>query len=351
MSKLSTSDGRQMTGDGTGCLSHRRLAGVCRMALLLSVLANTIGAQDLPTALPIAEVRPPAPNSTSDAMFGSLRSASPPVGDAYRGSRIELIPPEEYAGGETEWKWQKLPEGLIYRSYLAGGREPRLAGQWVYDREQGWLWDIALGGRAALLRYGTAAPAWAEGFEAELEGAALARLNWATRDLWTTDFRAGMPLAYRSGPWEYKFGYYHISSHLGDLYMLANPTWPRVRYVRDCLVGAAALRPVQAVRLYAETSWAFNAPGASAPWELQCGAEYSPWDPSDCGSPFLAANTLLREELRFSGSLRLEAGWQWSGSGGQLFRTGVMYFNGLSDQGQFYNRFEEQIGLGMWYDF
>ena len=27
------------------------------------------------------------------------------------------------------------------------------------------------------------------------------------------------------------------------------------------------------------------------------------------------------------------------------------YFNGMSDQYQFFSQFEDQIGVGMWYDF
>ena len=180
----------------------------------------------------------------------------------------------------------------------------------------------------------------------------MARLNWETRDLWTTDFRAGCPLTHRQGPWETKLGYYHLSSHLGDLFMLANPDWQRTRYVRDCIVAGIGVRPVRPLRLYMETSWAFNAPGTSQPWEFQFGAEYSSTEPSDSlGEPFAAANCLLRQEVNFGGSLRVEAGWQWRGRSGQLFRVGALYFNGLSDQGQFFDQFEQQIGLAMWYDF
>lgn len=177
-------------------------------------------------------------------------------------------------------------------------------------------------------------------------------MNWTTRDIWSTDFRAGVPLVYHQGPWEAKFGYYHLSSHLGDLYMLANPDWPRISYVRDALVAGIGWRPVRPLRFYCETSWAFNAPGEAQPWEFQFGVEHSPAEPTDWrGTPFAAVNTLLREEVGYSGSLRVEAGWQWRGPNGQSFRVGGLYFNGLSDQGQFYNRFEEQTGVAMWYDF
>ena len=29
----------------------------------------------------------------------------------------------------------------------------------------------------------------------------------------------------------------------------------------------------------------------------------------------------------------------------------MQYFNGMSEQCQFFNTFEEQIGVGLWYDF
>ena len=34
-----------------------------------------------------------------------------------------------------------------------------------------------------------------------------------------------------------------------------------------------------------------------------------------------------------------------------LFRAGVQYFSGKSDQYQFFKQYEEKIGLGLWYDF
>ncbi len=49
--------------------------------------------------------------------------------------------------------------------------------------------------------------------------------------------------------------------------------------------------------------------------------------------------------------MTVETGWQWRGATGHLFRIGMRYFNGMSEQGQFFNTFEEQIGVGLRYDF
>ena len=63
----------------------------------------------------------------------------------------------------------------------------------------------------------------------------------------------------------------------------------------------------------------------------------------------LTATCIRRTD--FGGNLNLEAGWQWRGRSGHVFRIGVQYFNGMSDNAQFYNRFEQYVGFGLWYDY
>jgi hypothetical protein len=260
-----------------------------------------------------------------------------------------------YYGYGCCWTWQLLPDGLMYKSYLAGGKEPRFGTEWVYQRGHGWVWDAALGGRVGVLRLGTQNDFWPEGWQLDFEGATFPRLDLVPehdRDLISADFRVGVPLTSRRGPWEGKFGYYHISAHLGDEFMLTHPGVERVKYVRDSLLLGIALRPHPDWRLYWETACAFNTDGGAKPWEFQFGAEYSETEPTGAsGAPFIAANGHLRQENNFSGNFVLQTGWQWRGRGGHLVRVGAHYFNGFSDQYQFFKQREDQIGVGMWYDF
>jgi hypothetical protein len=253
------------------------------------------------------------------------------------------------------YQWQFLPEGLLYKSYLAGGREPRFDSRWVYIEQYGWVWDVALGGHVGLLRFGTDDDIHPEGGQFDLEGAVFPRLDLGDnydRELMAADFRVGVPWTVRQGPWEAKLAYYHLSSHLGDEYMVAHPSATRINYVRDCIVLGVALRPHPDLRLYSEVGWAFHTDGGAEPWEFQFGIDFSPAGPSGaCGAPFLAINGHIREEVDFGGGLTVQAGWQWASRTGHLFRTGVHYFNGMSDQRQFFAEHEELIGLGMWYDF
>jgi len=248
--------------------------------------------------------------------------------------------------------WQLLPNGLMYPSYLASPRAPRFGSQWVYITDDKWYWDAALGARMGLLRFGSCDPAEPQGWQLDVAGGVFPRLSLEEdRDLVSVDFRIGVPLTLRRGRWEWKFGYYHLSSHLGDEYMLRHAR-PRINYVREALVWAAAWRPFRDVRLYAEADFAFYTDGGAEPWAFQFGAEYSPLAPAGLrGAPFLAVNGHLREENDFGGNLSLHAGWQWRAASGHLLRAGFHYLNGMSPQCQFFDEHEEQIGAGIWYDF
>ncbi|NLS98177.1 MAG: DUF1207 domain-containing protein [Planctomycetaceae bacterium] len=252
------------------------------------------------------------------------------------------------------WSHQVLPDGLIYRSYLAGIKESRFAGQWVHDTQRGWMWDITLGGRVGILRYGTTSVDHPEGWQIDIEGAGMPRLDLerAERDLISSDFRFGIPLTYGRGNYQTKLAYYHLSSHLGDEYMVRHNTLQRRNYSRDVIVWGHSYFLTEDIRLYGEAGWAFQYDGGAEPWEFQVGVDYSPARlTGHLGAPFVAVNGYLRQEFDFGGSLVVQTGWQWRGYSGHLFRIGMHYFQGMSDQWEFFDQFEDKLGFGVWYDF
>ncbi len=254
---------------------------------------------------------------------------------------------------EERWDWQLLPDGLIYRSYLAGFKESRFHSFWAYEEDQGLLWDIALGGRVGLVRFGSHDDARPEGWQFDLEGAAFPRLMPEEEgDLMSADFRAGAPLTFGIGPYQTKLAYYHLSSHLGDEFQLKNPAISRYNYSRDVVVLGQSYYLNDDLRIYGEAGWAFYSDVAGE-WEFQFGIDYSPMiDNGFRGSPFAAINGHLREEVDFSGNLVVQAGWQWrSAESGHLARFGVEYYNGLADQFEFFNQHENKVGLALWYDY
>ncbi|HND54668.1 MAG TPA: hypothetical protein PLV92_19790, partial [Pirellulaceae bacterium] len=140
----SASTARTASGDGSSAVGA-------------SVLSQPGG--EAATGLQPTEL-PPANNSLvrSPSGYFDLDSSMPPTA--------------EEGLGRSEWTWQLMPSSLIYKSYLAGAKEPRLASQHVNIKDDGWVWDVTLGSRVGLLRYGDRDPVRPNGFQIDMEGAA-----------------------------------------------------------------------------------------------------------------------------------------------------------------------------------
>jgi hypothetical protein len=260
---------------------------------------------------------------------------------------------EPYFAAEP-WTWTLLPDNLIYKSYLAGAHEPRIAGNYFYESTQGWLLDVTLGGRVGILRYGTTQGSRPDGWQIDIEGAAFPRLDVEDGvGLLSTDYRFGIPLTYGQGPWRFKFAYYHLSSHMADELIISDPTLlgSRINFSRDAAVLGAGYYVTPGLLVYGEAGYAFAIDGGTLPWEFQMGVDFSPVVTSFWGAPFAAINAHLREELDYSGNLVAQLGWQWRGETGHTFRAGAQYYNGFSNQFEFFRTYEQQIGAGLWYDF
>lgn len=350
-------------------------AGCCAVLWLAQAGAASANVEPLPSVndsapilqAPQATLANEPPTDASAPASGSLFSSAAPneappseslfagLLDTLKGQRnddadavVLTAGPQAYAdvAEDEDWSWQLLPGSLIYHSYLAGAKEPRLGSFFAYDKYHGWMWDITLGGRVGLLRYGSQGGLRPQGWQFDLEGAAFPRLDlMSNEDLMAADFRAGAPLTYGRGNYQAKFAMYHLSSHAGDEFMLSNPGFVRINYSRNVLVWGHSYY-WNNWRIYGEVGWAFDTE-IGGPWEFQTGLEYSPL----CASaPFMALNLHSREEVDFGGNVVLQAGWQWRAAS-RLFRIGFEYYDGKSDQFEFYSQTEQKVGVGFWYDF
>lgn len=299
-------------------------------------------------------VRPPVPPEG----YGGHEAPSAaenfrPVPPVEYGGRGEPFAAEHVACDECEYVWSHLPGGLLYRSYLAGDKEPRMGTAVLSETGSDVFQESTLGGRIGLIRYGTAGPHNPQGFQLDVEGGAFLRQNWnRDLDLDAADFRVGVPLTWRQGRWGAKLAYYHLSSHVGDEFLDRNPGFRRRNYVRDSIVVGTTFDIDPDWLVYGEAAYAFNTDGGAEPWELQFGLEYSPIAYNAFrGSPFFAVNGHLFEEFNFGGSVNVLFGWQWRSASNRRLRIGGQYFNGKSMQYSFFDRHEELIGAGIWYDF
>jgi hypothetical protein len=248
---------------------------------------------------------------------------------------------------------QNMPEGLLYHSYLAGEKEPRISSAWLTETDRGLVWDATLGGRVGLWRYGTPGVDHPQGFQWDLEGAAMVRLDpEVNTDVEAVDFRFGMLATFRDGPWAMKAGYYHISSHLGDEFLLRNVGFPRRNYVRDSTIVGLSYDVTDAWRLYGEAGYAVSHEGGALPVEFQYGTEYSSNSLSSWGGPYAAINGHTREDEGWITGVNVVSGWQWRGADTRhRFRVGMQYYTGPALQYSFVGQTETLLGAGLWFDY
>jgi len=331
---------------------------------IVIVLAMTIGTERL-----FANDLPPIRLSPGSSSAVCEHNTFPHA--ATHSTTVHSVPIQNISIQTENWTWQMFPNGFIYPNYLAAVQN-RLDGAWNYCERNNWIWDITLGGRAPLFRYGNRSALYPEGWQLDLEGSVHLRLALKeAMDMEANDFRFGLPLSYGTKTWQVRTGYYHVSTHVGDERVLRNmvkdgihlgeePLNPRygnkyrLNYYREALLFSYAYRPTPNTRLYAEADYAVMRGELTRPWHFQFGAEYSPVYPARgaWGTPFAAINARLMQEFNFDGNITTQAGWQWRGSRNELFRIGLQYFAGVSDQYSFLReRREHKIGLGVWYDF
>lgn len=258
---------------------------------------------------------------------------------------------DDEANGEHVW--QVLPEGLMYKAYLAGEKESRMASVWTSTQgRKGVLWENTLGGHVGLLRYGNRSAINPEGWQLDLEGAAMPRVDMGhDDDLEAVDFRAGFLSTWRYGPNAYKAGYYHLSSHAGDEYLLRVPSYTRLNYVRDSFIVGWTRFLTPDAQAYAEVGYAWNAECGAQPLEFQYGLQYTPMIFGFRGAPFAAINGHTRQDFGWITSVTAQAGWQWRGYTNHLWRFGVQYYRGPNIQWEFAGQSQSSVGAGMWYDF
>lgn len=271
-----------------------------------------------------------------------------------------MTPQQVFSNAPAPWGsdfgWQVLPKGLMYKSYIAGEKEPRMQFIQLHDtRSKRRVWEAVLGGRVGLLRYGSFDSINPQGFQLDIEGAVFARVlpDEVSAMLEGSDYRAGLIGTNKFNGTALKYGYYHISSHIGDEFLLANPTFNRINYVRDSVIAGVTQDLNYSTQVYGEMAYALGAEGGAKPLEFQFGGQYLPVAKSSLrGAPYVASNYHIREDFGFQGGFNTVAGWGWQGvETRHRFRIGLQYYHGPSLQYQFLDRVENLYGGGIWLDY
>ncbi len=254
------------------------------------------------------------------------------------------------------WQVAPIPTTLLWQPPLANQHEPQTyirATTLSNDTTRRTL-DTAMGGTAPLVRL-ERDDRPGDGWQFDLFGTAFSRLaNYNT--LVDVDYRFGLPITWASGPWQGKFAYEHTSSHLGDDFQRFHLRARKRGHIRDEVVCGLAYRFWDQLRLYGQFGYALGLTSAGPQRRdrydvgLEWGRQVETGWP---GQPFAAIDLDIRGEESCTPNLTLQVGWQWLQPDSFLWsrRVALTYYNGRSPCGQFFDRHERWLGLGLHLDF
>lgn len=269
-------------------------------------------------------------------------------------------PPQQYrdpfrAETKNGGIYTGLPRTLLWEPPMAMPREPRflVMPTTLSNGTTEQTIDTSIGATIGLLRGEPAG--WKTAVQSDFFAVVTSRFSRHDY-LVDTDYRYGFPITFSRGPWQWKIGYEHLSSHLGDEIQQVTGQQP-INYIKDEVVlGVGRFLKDGRFRVYGEAAWAAhqNVPGDPSPFRFDLGTEWvrrrctGPW-----GQPFVASNVRFDGSADYDPSFALQAGWIWR-DGTRRFgeaRVFGQYYTGYAPYGQFYNTRESWFGLGVAFDY
>ncbi len=159
-----------------------------------------------------------------------------------------------------------------------------------------------------------------------------------------TDFFASALVTYAFDCWSFRARLWHLSSHLGDEFILSNPCHERYNLSDEGVDFFASYQFGYAVRLYAGIGYIFDRDKTfpEDPFYFEWGSEVRVFGGKDCFNklyvqPFFAMHFRTWEEHDYDIDQTYALGVEWGKVQGigQKFRIFLEYHSGYSKEGQF----------------
>jgi hypothetical protein len=256
-----------------------------------------------------------------------------------------------------EYEYGTLPATLLWKPPIANLREPQFYGIFHNIKGKSYI-DTAIGAEFGLGRIGPVGKSDPtrqlenEGIQLDVFGAVFTRFD-PKRFLTAIDYRAGIPLTYKKGPWSTKLSYEHTSTHIGDEYSQAYHVYQKPLVLDEVVFGLSRYFGDH-VRSYGQFGYAFNTAketNANNRTRFDWGISYSNYyDTGPTGRPFAAFDMDIRSYQSYTPNNSFQLGWEWVNHG-RAVRLALQYFEGKSMFGQFYTKNENWYGFGGYYNF
>ncbi|MCH9621691.1 MAG: hypothetical protein S4CHLAM20_11160 [Chlamydiia bacterium] len=175
--------------------------------------------------------------------------------------------------------------------------------------------------------------------------------EWA--ELVTTDYILSIPVSYSRDNYSFRLRIYHISSHLGDEFMVHHPEVLRRNPSFEAIDFFGSIQFQDSMRFYLGPGVIINS-DASFPMKyfyFEYGFEFRPLvtkykHPRLYGYPFLAIDVQNWQLHNYRPSLTIQLGYEWSKleRAGRNVRIFGEYHNGYSE-GQFFDQITDYLAI------
>lgn len=248
----------------------------------------------------------------------------------------------------------RFPEGDLFAAPLADQKQPRFHATYQnYATPFGSInmGSVGFGENFGLLR--KPGRKEGDGWQVGMSGAVMAlfNLDGPSTDLVNADYFFGIPFSWRSGDLSGRLRIYHLSSHVGDEFLLGDavPDFERINLSYEAIELLGSWER-DGYRVYGGGSWIFNTDTDLDRGRLQGGAEYQGKPTEWRNARFVAAVDLQAwEETDRDVDVSAKAGLAFRSPyvGERKLQLLLEYYNGHAPHGQFYVYRVEYFGLGL----
>jgi hypothetical protein len=179
-------------------------------------------------------------------------------------------------------------------------------------------------------------------------------------ELVNTDYLVGFPLSYAVDKWAFRLRVYHVSSHLGDEFLVHHPEVRRVNPSMEAIDFFVSYQINSSLRVYAGPGWVFHSDKTypiKPPLYFEWGGEvrllgYKNFYHKLYGTAFLAIYLRNWQVNDWNLDGTYMAGYEWSKlqGVGRKMRLFINYHHGYSE-GQFFKDRTSWTGFGLSWGF
>jgi len=320
-------------------------------------MADSVVAQPLPPAeLPDFPVGPiPLLGGNIPRPLNTVSVNPTPIRPVRFNDSSDIINDDEVDPAERR-RFEGFPTSLLWEPMLANRRDPRFAMSFhntdsFFTRRTA---DSEIGNTLGIIRWQSSDSAML--WEVDIFGKVMVRFSDANYHI-AEDYRAGVPITYKSGNLVSKFGWEHTSTHIGDdtreLLGRRNIKWEK-----DEFVWAMGYLFDNQFRLYGQAGFAAFGQRVDGiepqRWRFDIGYDwYNRASTGPKGQPFSAFHCELAGTNQYVPNFTFQIGWMWKTIDRRLsqLRVYAEFYDGRSQYGQLFRDRERYAGFAIALDY